>query len=80
MFLYLPHDLKVFDNFFVNFNLTCLLNEMRRAMDPAELSGMTVTCLPAEMLYYRKKAKISHANKIYVQINKDYLGHVCLGV
>lgn len=53
---------------------------MRRAMDPAELSGMTVTCLPAEMLYYRKKATISHANKIYVQINKDYLGHVCLGV
>lgn len=66
--------------FFVNFNLTCLLNEMRRAMDPAELSGMTVTCLPAEMLYDRKKATISYANKIYVQINKDYLGHVCLGV
>lgn len=53
---------------------------MRRAMDPAELSGMTVTCLAAEMLYYRKKATISCANKIYVQINKDYLGHVCLGV
>lgn len=53
---------------------------MRRAMDPAELSGMTVTCLPAEMLYDRKKATISYANKLYVQINKDYLGHVCLGV
>lgn len=53
---------------------------MRRAMDPAELSGMTVTYLPAKMLYNRKKATISYANKIYVQINKDYLGHVCLGV